>query len=41
MTLIAEMSVGLSEEYRDGKKGKLQRTFISGTLHTFPRPPHL
>jgi hypothetical protein len=32
MTLIAEMSVGLSEEYRDGKKGKLQRTFISGSI---------
>jgi hypothetical protein len=39
MNLIEDMSFGLMNEYREGKKGKLQRTFISGT--SYPHPSDL
>ena len=32
MDMIHELSLGLVEDYRDNQKGKLQRTFVSGTV---------
>lgn len=31
MQLVAHLSTGIVEEYRERKKGKLQRTFIQGS----------
>jgi len=30
MELISELSMGLTEDFREAQKGKLQRTFVSG-----------
>ncbi|XP_023329460.1 partner of xrn-2 protein 1 [Eurytemora carolleeae] len=32
MDLIDELSMGLVQDYRENQKGKLQRTFVSGSV---------